>query len=732
MSKNFPIRIGTCLGKLLGMCLLVLTSSVFGFAQSIPDAPVLISEDNSTRALSVNPYMWRGRFPTRSQTLWNPDDETRVTLFLTNLNLMKDEGANAFRADAEDVSGRQVRLNVESITPVAGYEWIYAVIVRLDSSIGDVGDVLMRLAWRGMASNRVRLAMGHIGGGPNDDPGAIPTGAPLVPPKQEEVFDSEQQRIGPVFSGDRIRFMEQATFGPSADLGLRLRRIGLNAYLTEQLELPYPSIPYPIQPLMPTDPASVPPSGCSGDCFRDNYSMYPLQRWFFSEAMYGEDQLRRRVSWALSQIVVVSAAGDIQQPSHILPYLKILDKHAFGNYRDLLAEMTLNPGMGVYLDMAVSTRTNPNENYAREILQLFSVGLYKLNTDGTVQCIEHNPCQAGDTPAPTYDQNVVNGFTKVFTGWRICRQAAICPNTQPNGAPNMIDPMEFITNNHDTGTKLLLNGVTLPAGQTGATDLNAALDNIFNHPNVGPFISRQLIQHLVTSAPTPAYVGRVAAVFNNNGSGVRGDLKAVVKAILLDPEARGDVKNDPNYGYLKEPVLHATNMLRQFNARAANGAAGSQSDGYINPQTVALGQDVFRAPSVFNYYPPNYVVPVSGINAPEFFLMTTSTALKRANFMNTIVFNTIPVTTPGSTNAPNGTSIDLAEMQAISTADNTGAQLVEALNKKLMHNTMSTEMRNIITTAVLAIPSATQANHLLRARQAIYLVATSSQYQVQR
>jgi hypothetical protein len=342
-------------------------------------------------------------------------------------------------------------------------------------------------------------------------------------------------------------------------------------------------------------------------------------------------------------------------------------------------------------------------------LQLFSVGLDKLNLDGTPML------DINGNRIPTYDQNVVNGFTKVFTGWTLAPPQIV-------GIPNYIDPMVLNTGNHDTTSKLLLDGVTLQ-------DLNAALDNIFNNPNVGPFISKQLIQHLVTSDPTPAYVARVAAVFNDNGSAVRGDLRAVVKAILTDPEARGDVKTDPNYGYLKEPALYVTNILRQFNVRAASGVAGSQSDGYLDPQTIAMSQDVFRPPSVFNYYPPDYIVPVSGIKGPEFYLMNTSTALRRANFGNTIVFGNIPATTGANTNAPFGTSIDLSEMQALATADASGVQLMDALNKKMMHGSMSPEMRNIITTAVLAAPSN---NPLLRARTAIYLVATSSQYQVQR
>ncbi len=715
MCKNFPDCFRLRFFSAICAGLLVLMSSALSFAQTPVEAPVLISEDGSTRALAVNSYRWRGNFPVATQRVLGlkPGEQTRVTLFVTNLDLLQGEGANAFRADAAVASGRQFPLVVESITPVEKYAWIHAVVVRIDNQIADAGDVLVRLTWRGMASNRVRLALGHTGGGIADDPGAVPTGAPLSGPIPRD-NPSVNERIGPVFSGDRIRFMEQATFGPTAELDMRLRRIGINPYLAEQLDYPYPGIPYPNLPLVPVNPQP----GCEAgtDCFRNNYTMYPLQRWFYQDALYGKAQVRRRVSWALSQIFVVSGL-DINIPSYMLPYIKTLDNHAFGNFRNLLTDITLNPAMGQYLDMAISTQNNPNENYAREILQLFSVGLYKLNLDGTLMLDQNN------NPIPTYDQNVVNGFTQVFTGWRLC--GAGCPNSVP-GIPNFVDPMILSQLNHDTFPKLLLNGTVLPAGQTGAQDLQQALDNIFNHPNVGPFIGKQLIQHLVTSDPTPAYVARVATVFNNNGYGVRGDLKAVVWAILTDPEARGDVKNDPNYGYLREPVLHVTNILRQFNARAANGVVGSQSDGYLNPQTQILGQDVYRAPSVFNYYPPDYIVPVSGIRGPEFYILTTSTALRRTNFVNTIVFGTIPV---NGTLAPNGTSIDMSEMQALAAADTSGGQLMDALNRKLMHGTMSTEMRNIITTAVLAVSSA---NPLQRARTAVYLVASSSQYQVQR
>lgn len=687
---------------------------------ALPDGPVLISEDNSTRALAVDPFRWRGgQLPASAQVAWPSGSETRLTFFITKVWLIKDEGFSAFRADVEDGLGRRFPLKVESISPVSGREWIYAITVKLNSDIGDVGDVLLRVTWRGMATNRARLALGHLGGGPKDDQGAIPTGAPIDPPQLVELKSDEQGRVGLVFSADRVRFMEQATFGPTEALDARLRRISQGTYLAEQFTMPYPSTPYPV-PSPALWPDTI-PGTCTGDCIRDNYTMYPLQRWFYTDALYGDAQLRRRVAWALSQILVVSGA-DITHPSRMLPYIKKLDEHAFGNYRNLLEDITLNPAMGDYLDMIRSTRTNPNENFAREILQLFTVGLYQLNQDGTLIL------DGSNNPIPTYDQTTVNNFTEVFTGW-ILNPVSPVPSTR-----NYLDPLVLVQGNHDVTSKTLLQYpgapfATVPAGQNGAVDLDNALDNIFYHPNVGPFVSKQLIQHLVTSDPTPAYVSRVAAVFNNNGQGDRGDLKAVVRAILIDPEARGDVKNDPNYGHLREPVLLVTNILRQFNARAANGAVGSTSDGFINPQTVVMSQDVFRPPTVFNYYSPDYVVPGTTVLGPEFGIMTTSTSLRRINFANTIVFNTIPTTLPGSTNAPTGTSIDLSAMQALAAADTSGAQLIEALNKKMLHGTMSAEMRNIVTTGVLAVPSS---NTLLRARQAIYLVATSSQYQVQR
>ena len=506
-----------------------------------------------------------------------------------------------------------------------------------------------------------------------------------------------------VSHADAVRFLEQATFGPTSGMIAHVRAVGFDAFLEEQFNAAASS--YPTLPLYPTTAPADCPSGST--CRRDNYSMYLLQNRFFTNALYGQDQLRQRVAFALHQIIVVSGV-EITQPSWMSPYLQTLDRNAFGNYRQLLEEVTLNPGMGNYLDMAGNTRSNPNENYGREVLQLFSIGLIRLNPDGTPQL------DAQGRTIPTYTQTTVNNFARVFTGWRLATAPA-------PGTPNYLDPMVVNQSQHDTAPKTLLRDVTLPGGRTAQQDLEDALDNIFNDPNVGPFFCKQLIQHLVTSNPSPAYVGRVAAVFNDNGAGVRGDLRAVTRAILLDPEARGDLKTDPQYGRLRHPAQFAANVLRAFNARSAD--LTTTSDGYINPQAVSMGMDVFRPPSVFSYYPPGYVVQgTGGARGPEFGILSTSTALRRANFINTMAFSRIAV----GANSPNGTSLDLSGMQALA---GNPAQLVDALNALLMHGSMSANMRNSIITAVTAVPAS---NPLKRARTAVYLVTTSSQYQVQR
>jgi len=510
-------------------------------------------------------------------------------------------------------------------------------------------------------------------------------------------------------SADAWRLVEQSTWGANLVYATVAQNAGAGAYVDWQIA--QTPTGYPTYTPFPTDR----PSTCSGACDRDNYSLYHPQRIFFNNALYGNDQLRQRVAFALHKIIPLTT----QQPSQLAPYLNIFRNNAFGDFRAVLREMSLNVAMGVYLDMITSTRTRPNENYAREILQLFSVGTDLLNPDGTKQF------DGNGVPAPSYTQAEVDGFTKVFTGWTFPAQVTGGTGTL---VPNYASPMRQRTPEstyHDNGTKLLLGGQTLAGGGTTVVDLDAALNNIFAHPNVGPFIGKQLIQQLVTSNPSPAYVARITSVFNNDGTGRRGNLGAVVKAILLDTEARGGDPVDLDSGHLKEPVLYVLNILRAFEARSFDGA--TTSDSYLNPQIQNMGQDLFRPPTVFSYFPADFEVPGHiGLAGPEFGLLSATTALRRANFVNTIVFNGIQPNTGANPNAPLGTSLTLAPLYPLA---GDPARLVDEVCMRLLHGSASSQMRTSMITAVNAVPVS---NPRLRVQQAIYLAATSSQFQVQR
>jgi len=517
---------------------------------------------------------------------------------------------------------------------------------------------------------------------------------------------------------DAMRLLRQATFGPT-DSGVdHAAALGPGAWIDEQLALL--ATQYPAYAWMPANR----PDACVDDrtqpvrpdsfCARDNYSLFQLQLQFFRNAIAQPDQLRQRVAFALSQIMVASGVDNARNYA-MRDYQQIFRDRAFGNFYDLLSAVTLSPVMGDYLDMVNNNKTNaaagtdPNENYAREIMQLFSVGTYLLNPDGTRQL------DASGTPLPTYQLAEIKGFSRVFTGWTYPTVAgAAARNNNPR---NYLGPMLAVDANHEFGTKVLLNGVVAPAGMTMAQDLAFAHQNLFNHANVGPFIGKQLIQKLVTSDPTPAYVARVAAVFNNNGVGVRGDLRAVVRAILLDPEARGARKIDPAYGKLIEPVLYMTSIARAMNA-ATDGV-------FFRNASNGLGQFVFYAPSVFNYYPFDYVVPGTPLLGPEFGIQTSTTAIGRANVANSLLFT--PSIAPDATVfGATGTQLDLAAYQAVALDS---AALADRLDRNLMGGRMSAAMKSAIVSAVNA---ASASDALARARAGIWLVMASPQYQVQR
>ena len=432
-------------------------------------------------------------------------------------------------------------------------------------------------------------------------------------------YSAQVSGVAPVIAD---RFIEQSTFGPTPALVAQVQSSGLQAFLTSQFALPV--TPY-------ADPAVTETNDSA------------LQQRFFVQILTVPDQLRQRIAFALSQIFVI-ASDKINTPQAFTPYLNLLQADAFTNYRQIMQDVTLSPAMGHYLDMVnndkpnTTTGTHADENYAREQMQLFTVGEILLNEDGSAQHDSNN------NPIPTYTQDTVEAFARAFTGWTYPTMPG--GTLQKHNPAYWTGPMVPFETNHDMNAKtplLIYSGAaatSLPAGQTAEQDLSQSLDNIFNHPNVPPFVALRLIQHLVTSNPSPAYIQRVADVFKNNGSGVRGDMTAVITAILMDPEARrGDepataVATD---GHLQEPILFMAGLLRAFNAT---------TDGANLPgQGGNMGQTALDPASVFNFYSPLYVITGTTSKGPEFQILTTATTLARANWVNSYVFGSLGATT---------------------------------------------------------------------------------------
>jgi uncharacterized protein (DUF1800 family) len=521
-----------------------------------------------------------------------------------------------------------------------------------------------------------------------------------------------------VTATDAARLLDQATFGVTASDVASVQSIGIDAYISAQLALPatqylgYSYTPHTAPADCKSD-GSNPPDAASL-CARDQYSAFQVQRDFFTHALNNPDQLRQRVAFALSQIMVVSSV-EIYEAYGLADFENILLNDALGNYRTLLQDVTLSPTMGHYLDMANSDQTNtangtvPNQNYAREVLQLFSIGLVELNQDGSQQL------DATGAPIPTFTPPTIEGFAALFTGWTYPPLSGASSNwTNPI---NFDGQMVSFPNHHQAGTKLLLNSYTVPAGQTPDQDLANGLDNIFNHPNVGPFIGKQLIQHLVTSNPSAAYVSRIAAVFADNGQGVRGDLSAVVRAILEDEEAR-NAAPPAIFGHLREPALFITAAMRSL---------GGQSDGVLlRSASSAMGQPIFSPETVFNFYPPSYQIPGTQIIAPEFGIQNAATALARANFVNTVILQG-GAAPSSSVTGSTGTSIGLSAF----TNDNDNTTMIAALNQTLMHGSLSSDASAIILTAANAA-AANSSDPVAPVRAAAYLILTSGQYQVER
>ena len=519
----------------------------------------------------------------------------------------------------------------------------------------------------------------------NPDPGAVLSAAMNVPVAYVQATATQAARI-----------LDQTTFGPTATAIQHVQGIGLNAYLAEQFATPTTTL------------AAIPTNPLPALCLTNNNPRVCAESEWWQTAINGPDQLRQRVAFALSEMFVVSSQSI--SGAAIPQFHNALANDAFGNFATIMKDVALSPAMGGYLNMLNSAAPGAgqiaNENFARENMQLFTIGLAELNQDGTPQL------DGSGNPIPTYAEAQVQAFARAYTGWTYANATGGAAAKFPNGTPNYAYPMAAVESAHDTTSKTLLNGTVLSAGQTAEADLNGALTNIFNHPNVGPFVCTQLIQHLVTSTPSPAYVSRVAAVFANDGNGVRGNMQAVITAILTDQEARAaDTDASYNGGHLREPILFITAMMRAlgYTNTAANGSYFTLSN-YSSP----LNEDPYFANSVFNFFPPNYVIPGTTLNAPEFDIENTATVTLRLTLANAMVNNAI-----------SGFSVDLSNTSPLGTmAANPGA-LVDDLSMLFLHSQMSPAMRTTIVNTITPLTSNAQ-----RVRVAVFLVVTSSQYKV--
>jgi uncharacterized protein (DUF1800 family) len=514
---------------------------------------------------------------------------------------------------------------------------------------------------------------------------------------------------------DAARFLTQSTFGPTEDTINELVTLNdLAAWIDNQMTLPISrTLPY----------VRSNSNGSNGK--------YRHEIWWIN-AIEGQDQLRQRVAFALSEIFVISDLDYTLANSQygMSNYYDMLAENAFGNYRELLEKVTLHPTMGIYLSMLRNEKANPDrnvrpdENFAREILQLFSVGLYELNTDGSIKN------DGAGNPIPSYTQTTVEQFAKVFTGWNFANTNDWTSNdlTTYDKETPMVPWEQF----HDSSEKTLLNR-TLPAGQTATQDLSQALNDIFLHPNVGPFISKHLIQRLVTSNPSPAYIARVAQAFNNNGTGVRGDLGAVTTAVLLDDEARnGHTLLPTQFGKIKEPLLRLTHFWRALIAAPGPDANGIYRTGAIPPLFIdtITGQAVLKSPSVFNFFLPNFSLSANtsttsqNLVAPELQIMTEANIAATNNDYHQSVYS--------YNNHQDGyreiTRINID--RELDLATNTD-DLISHLDLLLLSASMSSAMKQQLKEHLDSLSSSDDGLYY-KAVDAIYMIVASPAYMIQR
>lgn len=518
---------------------------------------------------------------------------------------------------------------------------------------------------------------------PQSEGGALPSGRARLSPAQTSRFLAQA-----AFAATPAHIEAVQTQGPSAWIDAQLALPSAQGHLAWMLE-----------------------HGYGQERYRNNFQGVDNTLW--RQLFTAPDALRQRVTLALSEIFVVSMQG-LPVPWRGLMaahYMDLLQAHAFSTYRELLGAITLSPAMGLYLNLRGNRRGDaatgrvPDENYAREVLQLFSIGLHELEQDGSLRLDPQG------RPIETYGQDTVSGLARVFTGW-------IFDGFDRNRTEWVQRPLRFMPARYEPGEKSFL-GLTIPASTDGRQALQRALDHIAAHPNVGPFLGRQLIQRLVTSNPSPAYVRRVAQAFADNGRGVRGDLAAVVRAVLLDPEARRDPSpSERQAGRLREPVERFVQWGRTFGVRSVNGqwAIGPT----LNPAQ-RLAQSPLRAPSVFNFFRPGYTPPGTalarrGLQAPEFQLAHESSVIGWMNFAQQFVPAGVADARPDYS-----AELDLAgDAQA----------LVARLNLLLAAGALSPSSEELIAQSVATMSRDTTAQRRSRVHAAVHLVLCSPQYLV--
>jgi uncharacterized protein (DUF1800 family) len=493
------------------------------------------------------------------------------------------------------------------------------------------------------------------------------------------------QTIATMTDRAAARFLDQATWGPTPASIAELEKLGIDRWIESEFGARLSDLPD--QPLLASNGNT-------------NQNLAPVTAAFFANAVNGPDQLRQRVAFALSEIWVVSQTT-VPGAYAFPPYWRIFRDNAFRNYRDIIKAVTLSPAMGTYLSMANNNKANAakgtaaNENYARELMQLFTLGLNQLNPDGSI-------VMANNVPVSTYNQAQVTQLAKAITGWTY--PTAPGATAKNNNPAYYLGQMFAVEAEHDTTAKAIFNNLTIPANQTAEQDLDSLIDDLMAQPTMAPFISQQMIQHLVTSNPSPAYIQRVSQVFTTTD----GNMGQVVSAILTDPEARaGDSASataSANFGHLREPALFLASMLRGLNATVGptNG---------LNGYSEELGQNLFVAPSVFSYFSPQYTVP-GGLLGPEFALNSTQTAADRANIISTALYGTLDSTT----------TLNLAPFTSLA---GNAPTMVNYMGYVFGHSGMS----SVLTQAAIAAASP-QTTALAKAQAALYVILTSSEYQV--